>query len=113
MSLFSTLPTHSEREPKIFNTPIATISVHHIPTALFFGYQEIGRNVVKIATPEKALFDFLYLQPGKTRLFTKLPELEIPCDFNKKLFLQWLSKIKSPQRKSMMKNKFEMFLNGQ
>jgi predicted transcriptional regulator of viral defense system len=92
---------------KIFQTPVATVSVHHIPSALFFGYQEISKHAIKIATPEKALFDFLYLQPAKTRLFTKLPEFEFPSDFDRKLFLLWLTKVKSPQRKSMMINRFE------
>lgn len=81
---------------KVFKTPVATVSTHHIPADLFFGYQEIGKNIIKIATPEKALFDFLYLHPAKTRLFTKLPELEIPDNFNRKLFSQWLVKVKSP-----------------
>lgn len=89
---------------KTFNTPIATVSVHHIPAALFFGYQTVGKNTVKIATSEKALFDFLYLKPTKTRLFTKLPEFTIPNNFNHKLFLQWLTKIKSPSRRVMIKH---------
>ena len=95
---------------KTFNTPIATVSVHHIPSALFFGYQEAGKNTFKIATPEKALFDFLYLKPAKTRLFTKLPELTIPSNFNHKLFLQWLTKIKSPSRRVMMENSFGILM---
>jgi hypothetical protein len=85
-------------------------AVHHIPAALFFDYQTIGKNAINIATPEKALFDFLYLQPAKTHLFTQLPELEIPSGFNQKLFLQWLTKVKSPQRRIMMANKFKMLL---
>ena len=93
---------------KTFNTPVATVSVHHIPPALFFGYQEVGKNAVKIATPEKALFDFLYLKPTKTRIFTKLPEFIIPNNFNRKLFLQWLTKIKSPSRRVMIENSFRI-----
>jgi len=93
---------------KKFNTPIATVSVHHIPAPLFFSYKTIGKHAITIATPEKALFDFLYLKPTKTRLFTKLPELTIPNNFNRKLFLQWLTKIKSPSRRVMIKNNFEI-----
>lgn len=92
---------------KIFNTPVATVSVHHIPPALFLGYQVIGKGVIKIATPEKALFDFLYLKPAKTLRFTKLPELTIPDNFNHKLFLGWFTKVKSPARRTMIKNCWE------
>jgi len=47
-----------------FQTPIANISVHHLPPALYFGYETVGKNNIKMATSEKALFDFLYLQPA-------------------------------------------------
>jgi predicted transcriptional regulator of viral defense system len=95
---------------KIFSTPIAKISIHHLPPALFFGYDTIGKNAVKIATPEKALFDFFYLQPAKTRLFSNLPELEIPHAFNRKIFKQWLNKIKSPQRRIMLQRLFDLLV---
>lgn len=97
---------------KTFNTPIATISAHHFPATLFCGYMEIGKNAVKIATPEKALFDFLYLKATKTRFFTKLPELTIPKNFNFKLFSRWLTKIKSPSRRIMVENSLRSLIKS-
>ncbi len=96
---------------KVFHTPVATVSAHHIPPALFFSYIMLDRYGTKIATPEKALFDFLYLKPGKTRLFTKLPELNLPRNFKRKLFLQWLAKVNSPSRRSMMNKDFKHLLS--
>lgn len=93
--------------PKIFNTQLGRISIHHIPANLFTGYTRIGKNTINIATPEKALFDFFYLQPAKTRLFTTLPELEIPPGFNYKLFTKWLTKVKSLQRRAMITKAIE------
>ena len=37
---------------------------------------------VKIASPEKALLDALYLRPARSRLFRALPELELPRTFS-------------------------------
>ncbi|HSC17191.1 MAG TPA: hypothetical protein VLI71_18820, partial [Gammaproteobacteria bacterium] len=42
---------------------------------------EIEPDGSKIATAEKALFDTLYLAPARSRLFARLPELEIPREF--------------------------------
>jgi hypothetical protein len=61
-------------------TPLGTISLHRLPAELFIGY-EIEPDGSKIATAEKALFDTLYLAPARSRLFARLPELEIPRQF--------------------------------
>jgi len=87
---------------KIFKTPIATISIHHLATTFYFGY--IIENGVKIATPEKALLDFFYLHPTKSRWFTALPELKIPKTFDYDLCCKWLQKIPSISRKVMVEN---------
>jgi hypothetical protein len=57
-------------------TPIVTVSFHQFPPQLFTGF-DVSQAGAKIATPEKALFDVLYLAPGKSRLFAHLPELEV------------------------------------
>jgi len=46
---------------RIYQTPVAAISVHHIPASFFFGYAARGEQHVMMALPEKALLDFLYL----------------------------------------------------
>lgn len=71
---------------------IGSVSIHHINPALFFGFDYIPKTQIKIATPEKALWDFLYFFSAKTHLFKALPELELPKKFNKYLMNQWLEK---------------------
>src|SRR5437870_5990095 len=67
---------------KIYKTPMATVSIHHIHPAFFIGYEEKGVNgLLRIAYPEKALLDIFYLSQTKTRLFKTLPEVELPKNF--------------------------------
>lgn len=63
------------------STPQGTVSLHHIPPKLFTGFESPPEGA-KLATPEKALFDLLYLAPGRSRLFAKLPEIEFPRKFS-------------------------------
>jgi hypothetical protein len=67
-------------KPRRVSTPLGTISFHRLPAELFLGY-EIEPDGSKIATAEKALFDTLYLAPARSRLFARLPELEVPRQF--------------------------------
>jgi predicted transcriptional regulator of viral defense system len=67
--------------PRRIQTPLARISFHRMPPELFKGFELSSHSDAKIATPEKALFDLIYLAPGKSRLFAKLPELTIPRRF--------------------------------
>ena len=63
-------------------TPLATVSIHHLSPSFFFGFEAVGRNAMKMASPEKALLDCLYLSPARSRLFAQLPELELPEGFD-------------------------------
>jgi len=92
---------------KTFNLCWIAVSIHHIPTAFYFGYISVKNNV-KIATPEKALLDFLYLRPAKNRLFTTLPELEISKTFDYKLCCEWINKIPARSRRTMVEKQFEL-----
>jgi hypothetical protein len=89
-----------------FKTPLATVSVHHIPPTFYFGFATIGANHIKMATPEKALLGFIYLTPAKNHLFTNLPELEITNNFNYKTCLGWIKIIPSMQRRTMVAKRF-------
>ena len=64
------------------NTPVGTVSFHRLPPELFSGFQVEGDDGFKMATAEKALFDVIYLAPGRSRLFARLPELDIPRGFH-------------------------------
>ena len=73
-----------------------------MPPELFAGFDLEGAAGVKIATAEKALFDLLYLAPGRSRLFAKLPELEISRRFRWAQLRQYIALVKSPSRRTFL-----------
>ncbi|MEX2582139.1 MAG: hypothetical protein WD766_02625 [Gemmatimonadota bacterium] len=75
-------------------TPVGTFEFHQLHPALFGGfgpYRDMGN--FDIATPEKALFDTLYLSARKGRRFSHLPEMEIPTGFSPALLEEWIAKV--------------------
>ncbi len=76
-TLYAVTPARTRR----VRTPIGAISFHRMPPELFTGFELSSHSDAKIAIPEKALFDLLYLAPGRSRLFSKLPELTLPKRF--------------------------------
>jgi len=56
----------STGRPERLETPLGTYEFRHLKTALLFGYRrmEAGEQRAFVATPEKALLDLIYLQPG-------------------------------------------------
>jgi hypothetical protein len=82
------------RELRI-STPLGAYSFHHLPPEFFGGWADPPRSGVKLATPEKALADYLYLTPTRTRLFARLPELELPEGFDTDRTAEWLRHIPS------------------
>lgn len=68
----------STGRPERLRTPLGTYEFRHIKTDLLFGYRmtEFGEQSALIATPEKALLDLIYLQPGSNSI-TYLKELRL------------------------------------
>lgn len=82
-------------------TTFGTYAIHHLAPELFDGYtgsQELGY----VATPEKALFDAVYLRaPAGGRLY--LPELTLPRHFDADDQLQqWLGRIARPRLQTLV-----------
>lgn len=100
----------SPARTRVYKTPVGDFSIHHIDETLFFGFDETGKTNIKIATPEKALIDFFYLSCSKTRLFTALPEIELPENFDKQIINDALSRISKPQRRSVVSRKINALL---
>lgn len=92
---------------KKHRTPLGMVSIHHIDPSLFFGHQPTGKGPGKIATPEKALIDFLYLSPTRTRLFRALPELEIPAGFKVNEARKIIRRIRFVRRRNYVSRLFE------
>jgi predicted transcriptional regulator of viral defense system len=92
---------------RIYKTPVGVISAHHIQPDFFFDFGMTGE--IKIATPEKALIDLLYLTPSKSKLFKTLPELEIPSTFNHKKANKIIEKIPSIRRRTLVMERYKNF----
>lgn len=91
-------------------TKLGTYSVHHIRPELFGGFEYDPGSGTKLALPEKALFDFLYLSPTRGRLFAALPELELPRGFRRSEVRAWADRIPSPRSRSIVRRKLEEVL---
>jgi hypothetical protein len=91
-------------------TAVGTYSVHHLPPELFGGFEYDPTSGVKLARPEKALFDFLYLSPTRSRLFANLPELELPRGFRRSEVRAWAKRITSARLRAIVLRKLEEVL---
>jgi predicted transcriptional regulator of viral defense system len=65
-----------------------------VKTDLFGGYDL--KDGVAIATPEKALFDFVYVSQASGRNRQRLPELDLPRSFSRSEVQRWIKRISSP-----------------
>jgi predicted transcriptional regulator of viral defense system len=92
---------------KRYDTPIGTISIHHVEPEFFFGYELDESGMVKMAKPEKALVDVCYFSPTRSRLFQRLPEIEIPGRFSWNKTFAIASKIKSRPRRIFVERALE------
>jgi predicted transcriptional regulator of viral defense system len=98
--------------PRRVGTPLGVISFHRLPPELFSGFEIENVSGAKIATAEKALFDLFYLAPGRSRLFTNLPELEIPRNFDWSKLTQYTALVKSPSRRTYLTDRIARLRKG-
>jgi predicted transcriptional regulator of viral defense system len=92
-------------------TQVAAFSIHHVAPEVFGGFEETASGV-KLASPEKALFDFAYLSAGRSRLFTALPELELPRRFRSAELKRWLARIPAERSRTITQRKLDEFLGA-
>ena len=95
---------------RVYRSPLGPVSIHHIPGSFFFGYEESRHEGVGMASPEKALVDFLYLGPAKSRLFAALPELTLPAGFSEKRVQSMITKICDRKRRTYIQGRLEGLL---
>lgn len=93
-------------------TSVATYSVHRLVPEFFGGYRMDPKTRVKIAPPEKALLDVLYLTSTRSRLFASLPELELPRHFDSRECRRWVAKIPAPYRRTMVTRRLDAILSS-
>ncbi len=88
-------------------TTLGTFSVHRIAPPFFGGFGVQPRSGAKIATPEKALLDVLYLSGARSRLFASLPELAFPRGFRVREARRWIARIPAARRRAMVARRFD------
>jgi predicted transcriptional regulator of viral defense system len=89
-------------QTRIVRTSLGTFSIHRLAPRFFGGYDTVKTSGARLATPEKALLDTLYLAPARSRLFAHLPEVELPEPFDRDRIRYWVRRIPAgPRRKSV------------
>jgi predicted transcriptional regulator of viral defense system len=91
-------------------TGVGTFSIHHVRPELFGGAERDPSSGVRIASREKALVDYLYLSPTKTRLFAALPELELPKSFDTRAARRWVARIPAGRLRTIVERELERVL---
>jgi len=93
-------------------TSMGTYSIHRLAPEFFGGYTTADESGVRLATPEKALMDVLYLGSARSRLFAKLPELDLPRTFRAKEARRWVERIRDPSRRTMVRHRLDEVLDS-
>jgi hypothetical protein len=101
--------------PERLKTPLGIFEFRHIKSKLLFGYKliDLGGQRAFIATPEKALLDLIYLQPG--RVTTKyLQELRLQNleRLDQIVLLKQADGFDSPKMRSAVKGIIKLILGG-
>jgi predicted transcriptional regulator of viral defense system len=90
-------------------TRVGVFSVHRIGPRFFGGFQTTPQGV-RLATPEKALLDTLYLAPARSRLFASLPEIEMPRSFSQSVARRWMARIPGGPRRIAVERRLAALL---
>ena len=91
-------------------TSRGAFSIHRIGPSFFGGFDVSPQSGAKIATPEKALLDVFYLSAGRSRLFSSLPEVEIPAGFRMSQVRAWIARIPSPRLRTIVNGRLSTLM---
>lgn len=86
--------------PRRVATSIGTYAIHHLVADLFDGYKG-SDEVGYLATPEKALFDTIYLRSPRGGPI-QTPELELPRSFREDRLNKWIKQVSSPRLRTLV-----------
>jgi predicted transcriptional regulator of viral defense system len=91
-------------------TALGAYDVHHIAPELFGGFVDWHRGG-SIASPEKALFDLVYLRAAAGgRAY--LPELTLPDGFDHDALGCWKDRIESPRLRTLVDRRLMELVDG-
>jgi predicted transcriptional regulator of viral defense system len=85
---------------RALTTTIGTYSIHHLAPELFDGYRG-SQSSGYLATPEKALFDTVYVRASRgARPF--FPELSLPENFDETQLQNWTQRLPTPRLRTLI-----------
>jgi predicted transcriptional regulator of viral defense system len=93
-------------------TSLGAFSIHRIAPTFFGGYDTLPESGVRLATPEKAVIDTLYLGPTRSRMFAHLPEIEIPKGFERRKAEEWIARIPAGPRRTSVEQRLDRLLRS-
>jgi predicted transcriptional regulator of viral defense system len=89
-------------------TPVGSFEFHRMAGPLISGFAPYGTlRQFDLATPEKALFDLLYLSAQKGRRFGHLPELTLPDGFAASEVDGWIERIGNVLLRGAVRERWE------
>jgi len=98
----------SQKQRPRLETPVGTFEFHRISENLFGGFKPYGSlGLFDIASPEKALFDTLYVSARRGKRYAHLPEVTIGLEFVRKDLNGWIGEIKDPRLRSAVSRRWE------
>jgi predicted transcriptional regulator of viral defense system len=86
-------------------TSLGIFAIHHLPPALFGGWQETRRG--HVAGPEKTIFDLCYVSAAHRGRTRRIPELDLPAGFDVHLIEEWVMCIESPRVRTLTRRAIE------
>ena len=96
---------------RLIRTPLGAVSLHHVAQSWLTGFDVDARTGVPMATPAKALADFLYLTPARSRLFAALPEIELHKGFKWSEVRSFARRIAAPRRRAMVEKRLRALMS--
>jgi predicted transcriptional regulator of viral defense system len=91
-------------------TTLGAFSIHRLAPTFFGGYETLEESGIRLAMPEKALLDTLYLGPTRSRMFAHLPEIEIPEGFDRRKAREWVARIPPGPRRASVEQRLDRLL---
>ena len=94
---------------RTIKTSVGTYSVHHLAPELFDGFDG-SPDRGYLATPEKALFDSVYVRAARGgRIF--FPELSLPEGFDERKLEEWVGRVERPRLRTLVSRGLEAALS--
>jgi predicted transcriptional regulator of viral defense system len=96
---------------RTIKTRTGDYSIHRLAPSFFGGFETMAGGV-RLATPEKALLDTLYLAPARSRTFAALPEIDIHRDFDRNEAHRWVKRIPPGPRRLAVEQRLKALLRN-